>query len=129
MAFSPLEPEDDNGEITAVLPLKTYALDLSGTIDGRDAILQLVDKAVRTARYRFPIYDWDYGCELEDIIGQDVSVALLESEIPRVIREALIYDDRIDSVGGFDIRREADALYVSFFVTVDGENIPVEISI
>lgn len=120
--------EEDESPV-AVLPLKTYALDLSGTIDGRDAILQFVDKAVRTARYRFPIYDWDYGCEIDDLIGQDVSVALLESEIPRVIREALIYDDRIDDVGGFTIRREADNLYVSFFVTVNGENIPSEVTI
>ncbi|WP_391571919.1 DUF2634 domain-containing protein [Cohnella sp.] len=129
MAFSPLAATEEDESPVAVLPLKTYALDLSGTIDGRDAILQFVDKAIRTARYRFPIYDWDYGCEIEDLIGQDVSVALLESEIPRVIREALIYDDRIDDVGGFTIRREADNLYVSFFVTVNGENIPAEISL
>ena len=129
MAFSPLVATEDDDSPVAVLPLKTYALDLSGTIDGRDAILQFVDKAVRTARYRFPIYDWDYGCEIEDLIGQDVSVALLESEIPRVIREALIYDDRIDDVGGFTIRREADNLYVSFFVMVNGENIPVGVTI
>jgi len=125
VAFSPLAITDDI-ESPVAQQLRTYALDLSGTIDGRDAIIQFVDKAIRTARYRFPIYDWDYGCEIEDLIGQDVSVALLEAEIPRVIREALIYDDRIDNVGGFELRREADKLYVSFFVTVDGDNIPVE---
>jgi phage baseplate assembly protein W len=129
LAFSPLVISEDDAAVIAVLPLKTYALNLSGTIDGRDAITQLVDKAVRTARYRFAIYDYDYGCEIEDIIGQDVSSALLESEIPRVIREALIYDERIDNVSNFEIRRDADKLYVSFFVSVDNELIPVEITI
>lgn len=128
MALSPLQPEEDR-VVTAVLPLKTYALDLSGTIDGREAILQLVDKAVRTARYRFAIYDYDYGCELEDIIGQYVSTALLESEIPRVIREALIYDERIDNVSNFEITKDTDKLYVSFFVSVDNETVPVEVTI
>ncbi|MCD9024308.1 DUF2634 domain-containing protein [Cohnella silvisoli] len=128
MAFSPLATEEENA-ITVVLPLKTYALDLNGTIDGHAAIMQFVDKAIRTARYRFAIYDFDYGCEIEDIIGQDVSAALLESEIPRAIREALIYDDRIDNVYGFEIRRDSDKLFVSFFVSVDNEVIPVEVTI
>lgn len=137
MALSPLPADDassNSGSITAIAPLKTHGFDFgagtyTGIIDGRDAILQFIYKAVRTARYRFPIYGYDYGCELEDLIGQDVSQALLETEIPRVIKEALIYDDRIESVGGFTVTRDSDKLFVSFSVSVDNEEIPVEVTI
>ncbi|MNW69579.1 hypothetical protein D3C74_486190 [compost metagenome] len=63
------------------------------------------------------------------MIGQDVPMELLETEIPRVITEALIYDDRIDDVYGFDITKEASDLFVSFYVSVDGEEIPMEVTV
>ncbi|WP_262384569.1 DUF2634 domain-containing protein [Paenibacillus terrae] len=102
---------------------------VGGIIDGREAIRQFILKAILTSRFHFTIYDEDYGCELEDLIGQDVPLELLETEIPRVITEALIYDDRVDDVYGFDITKEADNLFVSFYVDVDGEEIPMEVTV
>ncbi|MCM3784308.1 DUF2634 domain-containing protein [Neobacillus mesonae] len=138
MALSPLGPDeeiittDDAG--LDVLPLRTYAInfdtgEIGGIVDGTDAIKQFIYKAILTARYRFPIYDSDYGCEIEDLIGSDASIDLLETEVPRVITEALIYDDRISDVYDFTLTREGDRLYVSFFVDVDEETIPMEVTI
>lgn len=141
MALSPLPEVDvdlsediDVVTETDVEPSRTYALDLDsgavgGVIDGREAIRQFILKAILTSRFHFTIYDSDYGCELEDLIGQDVPMELLETEIPRVITEALIYDDRIDDVYGFDITKEASDLFVSFYVEVDGEEIPMEVTV
>ncbi|MMZ45461.1 hypothetical protein D1872_70580 [compost metagenome] len=141
MALSPLPEVDvdlseelDVVTETDVEPSRTYALDLDsgavgGVIDGREAIRQFILKAILTSRFHFTIYDSDYGCELEDLIGQDVPMELLETEIPRVITEALIYDDRIDDVYGFDITKEASDLFVSFYVSVDGEEIPMEVTV
>ncbi|MFK4473677.1 phage baseplate assembly protein W [Paenibacillus sp. RC73] len=141
MALSPLSAVDvdlsedlDVVTETDVEPSRTYALDLDsgavgGIIDGREAIRQFILKAILTSRFHFSIYDEDYGCELEDLIGQDVPMELLETEIPRVITEALIYDDRIDDVYGFDITKEADNLFVSFYVDVDGEEMPMEVTV
>lgn len=128
MALSPLKSPSERAVeiIRTPRPSKTYALDfetgdVGSIIDGPDAIRQFIRKAIATARFRFLIYDAQYGCELEDLIGQDVPLPLLQAEIPRVIREALVYDDRIADVGNFVIRREADALYVSFDVqTTEG---------
>ncbi|WP_338532560.1 DUF2634 domain-containing protein [Paenibacillus peoriae] len=141
MALSPL-PETDvdfNEDLdvvteTDVEPSRTYALDLGsgvvgGIIDGREAIRQFILKAILTSRFHFTIYDEDYGCELEDLIGQDVPMELLETEIPRVITEALIYDDRIDDVYGFEITQEASDLFVSFYADTDNETIPMEVTL
>lgn len=85
-------------------------------VKGIEALKVWIEKAIRTARYRFPIYSWDYGCELEDIIGHDLPRAVLESEIPRIIRETLIIDNRIDDVRDFGIERGGDWLKVTFTV-------------
>lgn len=138
MALSPLasldELTEDSETTTYEQPLKTYALDIQtgemgGIVDGIEAIKQFIVKAIRTARFRFAIYDDAYGSELDDLIGQNVSFALLESEIPRVIEEAIIYDDRILDVYGFELTQEADNLFVSFYVDTTITTIPMEVAI
>ncbi|GAK03245.1 phage-like element PBSX protein XkdS [Geomicrobium sp. JCM 19037] len=100
-------------------------------IDGEPAIRQYIRKALGTARDRYAIYDEDYGNELYDLLGAtDTTDALLESEIPRMLREALIYDDRIESVTINEINRQQDAVYVNLSVaTVDGLFIDEEVTL
>lgn len=125
MALSPLFSEKERVTEVAVepQPTKTYQLgnsSIGGFIDDDEALSQAITKAINTARFRFLIYDDQYGSELDSLIGEDVSTALLEEEIPRVIREALIYDDRISDVVDFEIRRTSDQVFVSFRVERTG---------
>jgi len=93
-------------------------------LEGPDALRIWIAKTLQTARYRFPIYSFNYGCEMEEGIGYDIPRAVLEAEIPRVIREALIYDNRIDDVRDFTIERGGDWLKVEFTViTFDGQTL------
>jgi hypothetical protein len=115
-----------------VAPSKTWAIDfengtLGGFIDGDEAIKQFALKALITERSKYAIYSDDYGTELLDLIGEDVTASLLESEIPRMVEETLVYDDRIDSVSDIILTRDGDKLYISFrLVTVTGEEITTE---
>jgi len=129
MALSPLRNQEERFVLIQPepRPSRTYALDFDSgeftghKIDGMDALRQFIRKAIITARYRYFIYNGQYGCELDSLLGQDISQELLKSEITRVITEALIYDDRIEAVRRFQIVRKADELYVSFQVqTRDG---------
>ena len=114
------------------LPSKTWAIDfengtIGGFIDDEEAVNQFVVKALMTERSRFPIYTDDYGNELFSLIGADVTAALLDAEIPRMVEEAIVYDDRIDSVQDLTFTRDGDKLYVSFrVVTATGEEIITE---
>lgn len=88
---------------TDEMPSKTWSIDLEKgrlgrVVDGETAIRQYIRKAFMTARNRFLIYDDFYGEELTDLIGQNLTPNLMQVEIPRVVREAIIYDDRIASV-------------------------------
>lgn len=97
-------------------------------LEGVEALRIWIVKTILTARYRFPIYSFNYGCELEDLIGYDIPKVVLEAEIPRVIREALIYDPRISDVRDFSIERESDYVKVEFTViTFDGQSLREEV--
>lgn len=137
MALSPLQPTKEQTGVTTPTPepSRTYRLDfkngvISDFIDDDEALRQAIVKAIRTARFRYLIYDDQYGSELEDLIGADVTEAFLNEEIPRVIREALIYDDRIADVRDFVVRRESDRVYVEFTVVkTDGDTLTEEVTI
>ncbi|MGM1023557.1 MAG: DUF2634 domain-containing protein [Bacillota bacterium] len=140
MALSPFATDEDRMTVVAetTQPSKTYAFDFdSGEftgafIDDKEAIRQFIRKTLVTARYRFLIYDRDYGSELETLLGADVTTEFLESEIPRIIQDALLYDERIDDVYDFDITREpgSDAVVVAFSVTTaDGQELQEEVTL
>lgn len=109
------------------LPSKTYSLDIDtgdigGKIDGLAAIKQAILKVINTSRFKYPIYSYDYGCEIHDLIGMDLTDGFLMSELERMIKEAVEYDDRVDKVHSFNITTNRDNIYISFQVdTVEGE--------
>jgi phage baseplate assembly protein W len=137
MALSPLQQISERIVVVTDTsgPSKTYAFnfdtgEIGGIVDEEKAIRQFVRKTITTPRFRFLIYDDQYGCELENLIGQDVTNEYLEHDIPRMITEALVYDDRISNVTDFVITRDSDKVYVSFtLVTSDGTLINEEVTI
>ncbi|MBA9027510.1 DUF2634 domain-containing protein [Peribacillus huizhouensis] len=99
-------------------PSKTWSIDfengsIGGFIDNETALIQFARKAIMTERTKYAIYSDNYGCELHGLIGDDVTPALLDAEIPRLIYETLAYDDRISDVVDIEYTREGDALFVS----------------
>lgn len=101
-------------------PDRTYRIDsengrISGNTDGIEAVKQAVYKILSTERYQYIMYSWDYGIELNDLYGEPVSYVCPELE--RRITEALTWDERIESVDGFefDLSRK-NAVAVKFTV-------------
>ena len=86
-------------------PSKNYRMkfeqnSISGYVDELEAMKQVVYKILNTERYEYEIYSWNYGIELKDLIGEPVSYVV--SELERRISEALLQDDRIESVDSFE---------------------------
>ena len=70
-------------------------------VTGLAAVKVWIWKALHTARYRYGAYTWDYGNELEELIGSDVSDELKQSEAIRYVKEALEicpYIERVEQV-------------------------------
>ena len=88
-----------------IQPSKTYRMNFEqktiiGHCDGAEALLQAIYKILNTERYQYIIYSWNYGIELLDLYGKRVSFVC--AELPRRIEEALLQDDRINSVDSFE---------------------------
>lgn len=104
---------------------KTYKLDLqnkiiSGFTDELEAIEQSVYAILNTERYEHLIYSFDYGVELQDLVGEDM--VYVKADIHRRIEEALTQDDRILSVDDPQISSEGDSLHYSATVnTIYGQ--------
>ncbi|ANY67586.1 hypothetical protein BBD42_14715 [Paenibacillus sp. BIHB 4019] len=106
----------------AIEPSRTYYIDfankrMSGMTDGLSAIKQAVFKILQTERYRYFIYSFDYGSEL-DLLNES-SHLYVRSELKRRVTEALLADDRIADVTDFELTVEGDKAAVSFTVVTD----------
>lgn len=100
---------DDNVEVLSDFAFttqtsNTYKLNLdknniSGFCDELEAVKQSVYLILNIERYEYLIYDWDYGFEIKDLIGQESII--IQPEIQRRICDALKQDSRIVNVRDF----------------------------
>ena len=104
-----------------VQPSLTFGVDfvnkkISGKVDEFDSVLQAVEKILSTAKYANVIYDWYYGNEIQSLVGKDFS--FVETELPRIIEEAVMQDDRVKSVSDFSIKRiDSETLEAVFHIS------------
>ena len=89
-------------------PSLTYRLDLEnkrivGRIDEVEAIQQAVLLILQTERYKFEMYSWDYGFEMDDLRG--ASIPYVMSEVKQRLIDAITADDRISSLEDFKIKK------------------------
>lgn len=101
------------------LPSLTWQLDFEkgkvvGKTDGLDAIKQSVFKTFQTDRFWHDIYSFDYGHELTLLLGS--SQEFVRSEATRMIQEALMQDDRIQSVQNVEATISGDQITLRFTV-------------
>lgn len=91
-------------------------------LEGKTAIKVWIYKALLTKRYRHDIYSWDFGQDLEEIIGKGFEKGLIQSEVERRIKDCLLVNENIKSCTNFNISLVEDKLEVSFKVnTIYGE--------
>lgn len=105
-------------------PTRSYALNLdkgriNGFIDGIEACRQYIRKSLITPRFKCLIYDNQWGSEIKQAITtEDASPAYIAAELPRIIKDAIINDDRILDVDTSEFTFEFvnDGLYIDFIV-------------
>ncbi|MCF0149585.1 MAG: DUF2634 domain-containing protein [Clostridium sp.] len=97
---------------------KTYRIiddNISGYVDELESLKQAIYKVLNTERYEYPIYSFNYGIELESLIGRESDY--VKVELRRRIEECLLEDERINGVNDFEFIQERDNLLCSFNVS------------
>ncbi len=127
----PLSGTNINGNIIVEKqPSLSYKMKLEKerierNVDGIEAVKQMIYKTLMTDRYRFEIYDWNYGVELDDLLGKPKE--FVKAELPRRIEDALIIDDRVEEVTDFEFTDvDKTTLAVKFTVKTIFGNVEAE---
>lgn len=101
------------------IPSKDFSLNIpnkiiNGTVENLEELKQAIYFILGTERYKYIIYSWDYGIELNDLFGMPMSYVI--PEVERRVTEALVQDDRIESVTNFEFEKNRHKLHVTFTV-------------
>ena len=98
-------------------------------VEGKEAVKIWIWKIFQTPRYRYLIYSWDYGHELEPLVGKSYSQAIIQSEAERLVKEAIwpTLDGYVTDIRNLVASTEKDMLSIRFTaITPYGE---VEVSV
>lgn len=86
-------------------------------VEGNEAIKTWIYLALMTPNKQYPIYSWDYGSEVKDLIGKNYTRALTEAEAQRLIEECLIINPYILNVEVLDTSFKDSTLSCNIKVT------------
>ena len=121
--------EDDDFILDFVIvphKTKTYKVSFDGKpsfgmLDGVEALKQTIYMILHAERYKWPVFSWNYGVELEKCFGQ-ADRTLLMLDIQRGITDALKQDERVKDVTDFQFSFGRKNVQVSFLVdSTEGE--------
>ncbi|UYO34982.1 DUF2634 domain-containing protein [Bacillus zhangzhouensis] len=133
MALSPEEEIEETEEDEEVETSTTYRIDfktgrLTGeTISGIEAIRQFIYTTLRTERYAHPIYSHDIGTEIQELLTDtEATDEYKEMEIPRLLEEALLVDERIDHIEELEVTKQNDSFHVKLAIVTDVGTLEIE---
>jgi len=133
VALSPEEEIEEIEEDEEVETSTTYRIDfetgrLTGeTISGIEAIQQFIYMTLRTERYAHPIYSHDIGTEIQELLTDtEATDEYKEMEIPRLLEEALLVDERIDHIEELEVTKQNDSFHVKLAIVTDEGTLEIE---
>jgi Protein of unknown function (DUF2634). len=126
MSF-PFDADNESEESEVVIPYE-YGIDyetgeLTGEIVEKDEAIKVwIYNALRIQRYNHVIYSWDYGNELNDLVGQTYDQEELEVTAKAMVEDCLSINEYINSIDDFTAGIDKDTLKISFTAnTIFGE--------
>ena len=96
-------------------------------IDDLNSVKQAVYLILNTERYKYPIYSWNYGVELMNLIGKPMDY--IQADLPRRINDALLVDDRIVGTNDYKYEVNGNKLHVSFIVYTNVGDLEAEVEV
>ena len=100
---------------------------IDGTVEKKSAVKIWIYNALKTERYRWEIYSWQYGSSLEQYIGKSYSDAYINDSVKKEVTEALKVNTNITDVKDFKAYMLDDTtLHMEFYVVTKwGEEVEV----
>lgn len=83
-------------------------------VTGKEAVKVWIWNALKTVRKRYKIYTWNYGNDVEELIGSPYSYELKKEEAARYIKECLTINPYITNITNINTDFNEDNLIISF---------------
>jgi len=96
-------------------------------VTGTEALKVWILKALKTPNSRYSAYSTSYGSNVEDLIGQGLSVSLIESESKRIVWECISLNSHITGINNFSIDMTSDILTVNFTAITDQGEVTISV--
>jgi hypothetical protein len=96
-------------------------------VEGAPAIKIWIYKTLLSQRGRYPAYTWNYGNDLDSLIGADLTRDVLTSEAKRITEEALYTNKHILNLKNFTATMKDNMLKITFVAVTDSGDIEVSI--
>lgn len=96
-------------------------------VEGLDAVEMWVQLALRTKRYEWLIFSWDYGEEYTDLLGYSYTQEYLESEVERMITECVTQHSYITGIQDLTVTVEKDKLHITFTLLTDLGEVEIDV--
>ncbi|MBO6204000.1 MAG: DUF2634 domain-containing protein [Selenomonas sp.] len=87
-------------------------------VEKNEALKVWIYKALKTERFDYMAYSWQYGIELKPFIGKVMSVQERFSELKRVITECLMVNPYIVSIDSFSFDEEKHGELVKLSISL-----------
>lgn len=94
-------------------------------VEMNEAISVWIYHAIKTSRYIYSIYSWDFGCEIDTLLGQNYTTSHIKTEVTRYITEALEINPYIISIEKIIVDFDGEILNVDVRVITVYEELEV----
>ena len=98
-------------------------------VEKNEAIKVWIYKILKTERFKYIIYDHDYGHDLKDFIGKTGTQAYIKAEIKRMVEEAILstLEDYVVELRNHTIEIDSDLVNISFTaITIYDEEVDID---
>lgn len=128
--FDVLDDTEVETEEKEEIPYREYEIDyetgqLTGRIvEGLEALKVWMYLALHTERYHYQQYSWNYGSELDTLIGGINDPEYIEMETKRMVEDCLTQNERIT---GVDSLETEDGINSGFEIETDYGEVEIDV--
>ena len=95
-------------------------------VEGIEAVKVWIWCCVKTPRFRYAIYSWQYGTEFEQYIGQVLTDEYLNADVLTELEDALFINPYISAIENFSVTRNDDLLHITCTVITQFGSLEVD---
>ena len=98
-------------------------------LEENEALQVWIYKVLKTPKFRYLAYSWNYGNQFEGLIGKSYGTDLFKTELKRLLEQCLLVSEYITSIDSVDITLEDTKLTGTIGLTTVYSSVEMEVDL